>query len=57
MVGPSLATSLEPLAHGQNVARLSLFYFGITLADIHLNWLNWIHFLILEGGLLVIVID
>ena len=25
-VGPSLATSLEPLAHCQNVARLSLFY-------------------------------
>ena len=25
-VGPSLAGSLEPLAHGQNVARLSLFY-------------------------------
>ena len=30
-VGPSLATSLEPLAHRQNVASLSLFfryYFG-----------------------------
>ena len=25
-VGPSLAASLEPLAHHQNVARLSLFY-------------------------------
>ena len=25
-VGPSLATSLEPLAHCANVARLSLFY-------------------------------
>ena len=25
-VGPSLATSLEPLAHHQNVASLSLFY-------------------------------
>ena len=25
-VGPSLATSLEPLAHGRNVASLSLFY-------------------------------
>ena len=25
-VGPSLAASLEPLAHCQNVARLSLFY-------------------------------
>ena len=26
VVGPSLATSLEPLAHRQNVASLSLFY-------------------------------
>ena len=25
--------------------------------DVHLNWFNWLHFLILEGGLLVIVID
>ena len=25
-VGPSLAASLEPLAHRQNVASLSLFY-------------------------------
>ena len=25
-VSPSLATSLEPLAHHQNVARLNLFY-------------------------------
>ena len=52
--GPSLATSLEPLAHCQNVASLST---GITLIDAHLNWLNWFHFLILEGGLLIILID
>ena len=26
IVGPSLAVSLEPLAHGRNVASLSLFY-------------------------------
>ena len=25
-LGPSLAASLEPLAHGQNIARLGLFY-------------------------------
>ena len=25
--------------------------------DVHLNWLNWFYFLILEGGLLVILID
>ena len=29
----------------------------MTLADIHVNWLNWFHFLILVGGLLVIMID
>ena len=49
-VGPSLAASLEPLAHHRNVVRLSLFY-------VYLNWLNWFHFLILEGGVLVIFID
>ena len=27
-----------------------------ALADVHLNWLNWFHFLILKGGLLVILI-
>ena len=55
-VGPSLAASLEPLAHHWNVASLSLFY-RYYLVDVHLNWLNWFHFLILEGGLLVILID
>ena len=59
-VGPSLAASLEPLAHRQNVASLSLFYryyFGCPSEDVHLNWLIWFHFLILKGGLLVILID
>ena len=32
------------------------FSIGIILVDAHLNWLNWFHFLILEGGLLVILI-
>ena len=27
------------------------------MVDAHLNWLNWLHFLILVGGLLVILID
>ena len=27
------------------------------LIDVHLNWLNWLHVLILEGGLLIILID
>ena len=36
-VGPSLATSLEPLAHRQNVVSLSLFYryyFGRCLSEL-----------------------
>ena len=55
-VSPSLAASLETLAHRRNVASLSL-YIGITLVDVHLNWFNWFHFLILEGGVLVILMD
>ena len=55
-VGPSLAASLEPLAHRRNVASVSLSI-GITLVDVHLNWRNWFHFLFLVGGLLVIMID
>ena len=54
-VGLSLAAALG-LAHRRNVASLSLFYryyFGNVLQ----NWLNWFHFLFLEGGLLVILID
>ena len=30
---------------------------GTTLVDAHLNWLNWFHFLILKGGLLIILAD
>ena len=55
-VGPSLAASLEPLAHQWNVASLSPSI-GITLVDVHLNWLHWSHFLIHKGGLLFILID
>ena len=55
-VGPSLAASLEPLVHRRNVASLNLFY-GYYFVNVHLNWLNWFHFLILQGGLLVILID
>ena len=40
-VGPSLTVSLESLTHCRNL-------------NVHLNWFN---FLILEGGLLVILID
>ena len=34
-----------------------VFSIGIILVDVHLNWLNWFHFLILEGDLLVILMD
>ena len=33
------------------------FSVGITLINVYLSWLNWFHFLILEGGLLIILID
>ena len=55
-VVPSLAASLETLAHSWNVANLSLFH-RFTLVDVHVNWLNWFHFLILQWVLLVILID
>ena len=34
-----------------------VFSIGITLLDVLQNWLKWFHFLFLEGGLLVILID
>ena len=54
--GPSLAASLESLAHCRKVASLS-FSIEIMLVDVHLNWLNWFHFFILKGGLLVILTE
>ena len=54
-VGPSLSASLEPLAHRQNVASLSLFYryyFGRCSSE-----LAQLVSLFLVGGLLVILID
>ena len=56
-VGPLLAASLEPWAHLQNVASLSIFYkcyFGI---DILQNWCSWFYFLFLEEGLLIILME
>ena len=53
-VGPSFAASLETLAR-QNVASLTLFYRYVV--DVFQDWHNWFHFLFLEGGLLVILID
>ena len=54
-VAPSLAASLEPLAHGRDVASLSLCY--RYLVDVLQNWLNRFHFPFLDGGLLVTLID
>ena len=53
-VGSSFASSLELLAYRGNGASLRVFscyYFGTV--DVLQNWLNWFHFLFLEGGLLI----
>ena len=34
-----------------------IFSICTTLVDVHMNWRNWFHFLILEGGLLAILTD
>ena len=34
-----------------------IFSICITLVHVPQNWLNWFHFLFLEGGLIVILID
>ena len=52
-VGPSFAAYLKPLIHQLKCCQLKSFL-QVLLVDVHLNWLNWLHFLILEGGLLVI---
>ena len=49
-VGFSLASFLESMSHGWNVANKA-FSIGIALLDIHLNWLDWVQLLI--GDLLV----
>ena len=55
-VGPSLVAFLELLAHRQNVACLSFFYryhFGKCSSELA----KLVPFLILEGGLLVILMN
>ena len=56
IVGPAFPESLKALTHRRNIASVSLST-GVILIDVHLNWLNWFHFLVLEVGLLVILID
>ena len=45
------------LGSSSKCSEFKVFSVGITLIDVHLNWLNWSHFLIFVGGLLVILID
>ena len=55
-VGPSLAASLEPLAHRRNVASLSLFYryyFGRCSSELA----QLVPLPFFEGGLLLILIE
>ena len=53
----SLAASLHNFAHRRIVVKLLVFSIGITLVDVHLNWLNWFHFLFIERGLFIILIN
>ena len=50
----SPTSTLEPVANRRIIARLSLFL-GITLVDVHLNWLIWFHFFIFVGVELMIL--
>ena len=34
-----------------------VLYMAITLVNVHLNWLNWFHLLILQRGLFIILVD
>ena len=55
-----LALHLLPLSNPWFIVDMYpawVFSIDITLVDVHLNWLNWFHFLILEGGLRIILID
>ena len=48
------------LYHCKSTKRLCMEHCCHVWADdssCHLNWLNWFHFLILDGGLLVILTD
>ena len=48
LLSPCLIVKMQPA---------EVFSIGIALVGVHLSWLNWIHFLIFKGGLLVILID
>ena len=48
ILNPWLIVEMKPV---------EVFSLGITLVDVHLNWLSWLPFLILKGRQLVILID
>ena len=49
-----LVLHLLPLLNHWHIIKT---YPAIILVDVHLNWLHFFHFLILGGGLLIILID
>ena len=54
----SLFIHLLPLLNPWFIIKMQpayIFSIGVTLVDVLLNWLNWIHFFTLKGGLLIIV--
>ena len=55
-----LVQHLLPLLNPWLITEMQLVYFfsiEIFLEDVHLNWLNWFHFLILVAGAFIILID
>ena len=52
-VGPSLAACLEPFSSSLKCGQLKSFLQVITLVNVLQTWLNWFHFLFLEGDSLV----
>ena len=51
-VGPSFATSLEPLTH-RRIRPAEVFSKGITMVDVHRNWLKWFNIVIVGGDSMV----
>ena len=54
-----LVVHLLPLLNTWLIVKIlpEVFSTGITLVDVLQNWVNWFHFLLLEGGALVILIN
>ena len=52
----NLVVAVQPCM-GWIPIKKKVFSIGITLVDVHLNWLNRFYFAVLEGGLLVILIN